>query len=129
MKRKFKFKFKNEIVLIVITTKNHACLVIVYGPVDIKYTKLIIVIFFYSDVNCLAQGSKHQGEFSGGGAQCTFTSLVFLCEMSESLTDFCGKRLDEIVQKGTDLCLSTTPYQSTPSIYRMIELTNEIELN
>jgi len=58
-------------------------------------------------MKCLARGSRHQGECQGGGAQCTFAALVFLCwETSCHLTIQDSETLNHIVQDGTDLYLS-----------------------
>ena len=82
----------------------------------------------YSDIKCLARGSRHQGDFVGGGAQCVFAALVFLCrETSGHLSTRNSATIDQIVEDGTQLYLVN---HSASSMYTMInELPDTVILN
>jgi len=52
---------------------------------------------------CLAQGTKHQGDFFDGGKQCTCIALVFMCLKSTSAFQLSATTIDIVLQSGTDL--------------------------
>jgi len=64
-------------------------------------------MLFLRDRRCLAKGTRHQGEFEGGGAQCTCVAYVFICLKSSGNMDMeSSAALDDIVEHGTTLYFS-----------------------